>query len=103
MFHKVVQVLPTNDFKVFIYFEDGKIKLFDAGDLVTKGVFQKLQDINVFRNACTVLNHTLAWDLSGKFDPTDCLDLDPEVLYNSCPDVTEPKINSSASLRTLQG
>lgn len=102
MFHKVVQVLPTHDFKVFIYFEDGKIKLFDATDLITKGVFQKLQDINVFRNACTVLNHTLAWDLSGNFDPSDCLDLDPEALYNSCPDVTEPKIGS-ASFHTFQG
>ncbi|MCB8815390.1 DUF2442 domain-containing protein [Desulfosporosinus shakirovi] len=93
MFHKVVQVMPTNDFRVYVYFEDGKIKLFDAASLTTKGVFQKLQDISVFKDTCTVLNHTLAWDIAGKFDPTECLDLDPEELYNSCPDVMEPKLD----------
>jgi len=92
MFHRVVQVVPTNDFRVYIFFEDGKIKLFDASSLVTKGVFQKLQDISVFKDTCTVLNHTLAWDLEGKYDPTKCLDLDPEGLYNSSPDVIEPKV-----------
>lgn len=95
MFHRVVQVVPTNDFKVYIYFEDGKIKLFDASNLVTKGVFQKLQDISVFKDTCTVLNHTLAWDLEGKYDPTECLDIDPEELYNSSPDVIEPKLDNS--------
>lgn len=102
MFHKVIQVVPTNDFKVYVYFEDGKIKLFDASNLITKGVFQKLQDKNVFKNTCTVLNQTLAWDLTGKFDPTDCLDLDPEELYNSCPNVTEPKFDGD-SLHTAKG
>jgi hypothetical protein len=93
MFHKVIQVVPTNDYKVFVYFEDGKIKLFDASDLITRGVFQQLQSIELFKGACTVLNDTLAWDLSGKYDQSDCLDLDPEELYNSCPEVTEPKLN----------
>ncbi|CDX04633.1 DUF2442 domain-containing protein [Desulfitobacterium hafniense] len=90
MFHKVLQVVPTNDYKVYIYFEDGKIKLFDASELVKKGVFQQLQDINLFMNSCTVLNDTLAWDLAGTFDPYSCLDLDSEELYKSCPEVKEP-------------
>jgi hypothetical protein len=38
MFHKVLQVVPTTDYKVYIYFEDGKIKLFDASELI-KGSF----------------------------------------------------------------
>lgn len=90
MFYKVLQVVPTDDYKVYIYFEDGKIKLFNASELIKKGVFQQLQDIELFKNSCTVLNDTLAWDLSGKFDPYNCLDLDPEELYNSCPEVKEP-------------
>lgn len=93
MFHKVVQVVPTDDYKVYIYFADGKIKLFDASELIQKGVFQQLQNIDVFKNSCTVLNDTLAWDLSGEFDPYNCLDLDPEELYNSCAEVEEPKAN----------
>ena len=95
MFHKVVQVLPTNDYKVYIYFADGKIKLFDAKELVTKGVFKQLQDIKVFIQSCTVMNNTLAWDLTGKHDPANCLDLDSEMLYKSCPEVEEPNIKKS--------
>lgn len=93
MFHKVLQVVPTDDFKVYIYFADGKIKLFDASELIKKGVFQQLQNLELFKNSCTVLNETLAWDIFGKFDPYNCLDLDPEELYNSCPEVQEPKLN----------
>ena len=95
MFHKIIQVYPTEDFRVYLYFADGKIKLFDAKELVKQGVFQSLQEIEKFREACTVLNDTLAWDLSGKRDPYDCLDLDPEELYESCPDVEEPQINTA--------
>jgi hypothetical protein len=94
MFHKVIQVYPTEDYKVYLYFTDGKIKLFDAKDLVDKGIFKKLKSEENFRKTCTVLNDTLAWDLRGNRDPYDCLDLDPEELYEKCPDVEEPQINN---------
>ncbi len=81
MFPKVVQVIPNNDYTVYVYFEDGKIVLYDASSLVKKGVFTVLQDINTFITTCTVLNDTLAWDLKGNRDTTDCLDIDPDTLY----------------------
>lgn len=90
MIHKVLQVAPTDDYKVYLYFSDGKVKLFDGKDLVKKGIFQDLQDITKFTNTCTVLNDTLAWDITGKYDPSNCLDLDPEELYQTCPEVKEP-------------
>ena len=90
MIHKVLQVIPTDDYKVYLYFSDGKVKLFDGKDLVKKGIFQDLQDTTKFKNTCTVLNDTLAWDISGKYDPTNCLDLDLEELYKTCPEVKEP-------------
>lgn len=90
MFRKVVQVVPTNDYKVYVYFDDGKIKLYDASELVEKGVFKQLKDIELFQKSCTVLNDTLAWDISGNYDPSNCLDIDPDNIYNSCPDVQEP-------------
>jgi len=65
MNYKVIQVIPTKDFKVYIYFIDGKIKLFDAKELIQRGVFKQLQDVDIFINTCTVLNDTLAWDLSA--------------------------------------
>src|SRR5690554_3888668 len=93
MFPKVVQVYPTDDYKVYIYFVDGKIKLFDANELVEKGIFKQLKDQKKFKEACTVINDTLAWDLNGKRDPYKCLDLDPEELYKNYPEVKEPNIN----------
>lgn len=92
MFHKVIQVYPTNDYCVYLYFADGKVKIFNAKNLIQKGVFRQLQDINKFKETCTVLNDTLAWDISRRYDPSECLDLDPEELYNSCPEVEEPTI-----------
>ncbi len=92
MFHRIVQVYPTDDYKVYLYFTDGKVRLFDAKGLVTQGVFQQLKDIERFKKTCTVLNDTLAWDITGKMDPSQCLDLDPENLYETCPEVDEPNI-----------
>jgi len=88
-FPEVIQVIPTNEYKVYIYFDDGSIKLFDAAELVNKGIFQQLRDKNIFIDKCTVLNGTLAWDLSGDYDESECLDIDPFELYN-CPEVEEP-------------
>lgn len=95
MFHKIVQVYPTDDYKVYLYYVDGKIKLFDANELVEQGIFKQLKDKGIFKEACTVINDTLAWDLSGKRNPYECLDLDPEELYEKCPEVQEPHINTS--------
>ena len=32
-------------------------------------------------NACTILNDSLAWDVTGTRDESKCLDLDPYMLY----------------------
>ena len=81
MFPKVVQVIPMKDYSVYVYFEDGKIVKYDASKLLTMPVFKPLQDIEVYMNTCTVLNDTLAWDISGDRDETKCIDLDPDTLY----------------------
>lgn len=88
---EVIQVIPTDDFKVYVYFDDGSIKLYDASEDVKLGVFTKLQDLNLFKNCCTVLNGTLAWDLEGNYDETKCLDIDPFNIYENSPNVEEPE------------
>lgn len=30
---------------------------------------------------CTILNGTLAWDMKGNRNPDDCVDIDPDMLY----------------------
>jgi len=45
---EVLQVVPTADYKVYIYFDDGTIRLYDASSLVKKGVFKQLQKDALF-------------------------------------------------------
>jgi hypothetical protein len=90
MVPKVVQVKPTSDFKVFVYFDDGKIKLFDMNPFLNKGVFQQISNATDFIDKCTVMNGALAWDLSGRFDPANCLDIDPVTIYRDGVSVEDP-------------
>ncbi len=90
---KIFQVIPATDYKVYVYFDDGKIKLYDASKVIEKGgVFDKIKDINIFVKSCTILNGTLAWDISGKRETANCLDICPDTLYFHCPDVKERDI-----------
>lgn len=42
-------------------------------------VFERLADDSFFEEALTVLNDTVAWDVSGHYDPITCIDIDPFV------------------------
>ena len=86
----VIQVLPRKGYKVVVYFSDGAIKECDISHLVGKGVFEALEDDDFYHNNCTVLNNTLAWTLDGKYDGSNCLDLDPDVLYANGKSISDP-------------
>lgn len=86
---EVVQVRPTDDFKVYVYFDDGSVKLYDAHELVNKGVFTQIKNIDVFKEKCTVLNGTLAWDVGGNYNESTCLDIDPFEIYENCPEADD--------------
>lgn len=42
-----------------------------------------IRDINAFKEACTVMNGTLAWDISGNRDESSCIDIDPFTVYDT--------------------
>lgn len=81
MFPKIVQVIPTEEYTVYVYFEDGKIVCYDVKPLLEKEVFAVLREIEYFIKTCTIMNDTLAWDISGDRDCTKCIDIDPNTLY----------------------
>ena len=81
MFHNVVQVIPTENYMVYVYFDDGKIVCYDEKPLLEKEAFEPLKDAELFQKTCTIMNDTLAWDMTGDRDETSCLDIDPETLY----------------------
>jgi hypothetical protein len=96
MLHAVIQVIPTQDYKVYVYFSDGKIKLFDMNHLIGIGIFAQISDYKVFMEKCTVLNDTLAWDVGNNFDETSCIDIDPESIYEAGIEVSDPLSNQVA-------
>lgn len=81
MIPKIVQVVPTEEHTVYVYFEDGKIVCYDVKPLLEKEVFAVLREVGYFIETCTIMNNTLAWDVSGNRDNTTCIDIDPDTLY----------------------
>ena len=80
-FPTVVQVIPMDDYHVQVFFDDGKIVDYDATNDLKSEIFSSLRNIEKFKDACTVMNGTLAWDISGKWDASECIDIDPFTLY----------------------
>lgn len=94
VFPEVLQAVAGDGYTVFAYMLDGTVRKLDVSELVSKGgVFEKLTDRSFFENALTVLNDTVAWDLSGHFDPTNCIDIDPFIVAE-CPQVKDPFIEA---------
>jgi len=86
----IFQVAPQDDYTVKVYFDDGKVKSYDAKQIIAKGgIFAPLANRSFFKDQCVILNHTLAWDLTGHFDPTECIDVCPDEIYQNGLDVTD--------------
>lgn len=85
----VVQAVPGDNFTVYAYLNDGTVRLVDIKPLIEQGnLFEKLKDREFFENV-TVMNNTVAWDLSGVRDPYNCIDLDP-CMISECQIVADP-------------
>ncbi len=87
---EVIQVIPQDNYKIIVYFVDGAVKKYDVSHLVGEGVFECLKDMSFYKNNCTVLNGTLAWTLDGTYDKSNCIDIDPYVIYEKGEDVSDP-------------
>lgn len=86
----IYQVIPTSDYKVYVCFDDGTIKLYDVMPLIKRGgIFEQLKDIEVFKKTCTIMNGTLAWDIGGNRDTAKCIDVCPDKIYNEGVSVQE--------------
>ena len=89
VFPAVVQAVAGEDFTVYAYMLDGTIRHYDAKPLIERGgVFEALKNEDFFKERLTVLNDTIAWDLSGDGNPSECIDIDPFTL-ESCPAVPD--------------
>ena len=90
LFPVVVQAVAGDDLTVYAYMLDGTVRKVSVKSLVEQGgVWERLRDADFFRDALTVMNDTVAWDLSGEHDPANCLDLDPFTVA-ACEAVSDP-------------
>ncbi len=77
------QVIPTDDYKVHLYYDNGEIRVYDCSFVLSQGgIFDRLKDIEEFKRLCTIMNRTLAFDISETRDPYNCIDICPDTLYS---------------------
>lgn len=89
IFPEVVQAVAGENYTVYAYMKDGSVRLFDAKPLIEQGgVFEKLRDETFFSERLTIMNETVAWDLSGRHDPSNCIDIDPFTIAE-CPETDD--------------
>lgn len=69
--------------RVTMYYNDHMPPHFHAEYNGQKALvdINNIRDINAFKEACTVMNGTLAWDISGNRDESSCIDIDPFTVY----------------------
>lgn len=83
-FPEVYQAVAGKNFTVYAYMNDGNIRLYDMKPVIKQGgVFKVLEDENIFREKLTVLNNSIAWDISGDRDESKCIDIDPFNVFDS--------------------
>ena len=69
----VVRVVPKDGYLLELWFNTGDHRLFDARPYLQEGVFTRLQDVALFKQAYIALD-TVCW-------PGD-LDIAPETLFD---------------------
>lgn len=90
VFPAVVQALAGEDFTVYAYMRDGTVRLYDMKPMLKQGgVFEQLREESFFRERLTVLNDTVAWDITGNMNPAECIDIDPFSIAES-PVIADP-------------
>jgi hypothetical protein len=68
----VIRVIPKDDFSLELWFNTGDHRVFDARPYLSRGVFVRLQNLALFKQAFVALD-TVCW-------PGD-LDIAPETLF----------------------
>ena len=83
---RIVGVVANNDFTLFIRFDYGDVRLYDARPLLQKGtVFEHIANIETFRRVYVDEQHCIAWDIDPSIDSTKVwsnkVDLCPDSCY----------------------
>lgn len=70
----VIKVRTKCDFKMELEFNTGETRIFDVRPYLEKGVFQRLKDVSLFKQAYVAFD-TVCWPGN--------IDIAPETLYDA--------------------
>ncbi|MBN2484876.1 MAG: DUF2442 domain-containing protein [Bacteroidales bacterium] len=72
MYLAVKEVRPTENYQLLLTFENGEKRQFDMKPYLNNGIFQELNDLNLFKTVKPSFD-TIEWANEADFDP--------EILY----------------------
>lgn len=75
MYPSVKEVVPGDDYVLFVVFDNGECGSLDMKQVLDFGVFQRLKDLDAFKRVRVAFD-TIEWDAG--------VDLDPEFVYAKC-------------------
>ena len=75
MYFAVKEVVPRDDYTLFIVFENGENGILDMKHMLDFGVFQRINGLDDFKRVRIAFD-TIQWDCGA--------DLDPEYVYAKC-------------------
>jgi len=75
MYPSVKEVVPREDYTLFVLFENGENGILDMKPILDFGIFQRIKDYDAFRRVRVTFD-TIEWDCG--------VDLDPEFVYKKC-------------------
>lgn len=86
MYPSVKEVVPGNDYTLFVTFEDGVNGNIDMKPFISTGIFQRIKDIDMFKKVRVVFD-TIEWECG--------VDIDPEFIYDKCKSLNDyPQVDS---------
>lgn len=101
---KILYVSPGEGNRVYCFCADGLWRIWDASAILQTSAMQDQVRSNpdFFRSAMTVINETLAWDISGDKDPSECIDVDPNEIYGNAQKITMEELIRMAESENIK-
>ena len=90
---KILEVKYLNDYNISVKFEDGVSGTIHLNDIVTKGIFQSLQDKTIFAKVFTT-GYSIAW--SNELE-IDALNIYSEITGKDFGEIINPKLSYASN------